>query len=212
MLQTMPLDVFLDRLAARTPTPGGGGAAALSGAMGAALISMVIRFTIGKPGHEDAEDELVARLQESERIRVMLLKGAEDDAKAFDQLMLAYRMPRGDQALQTLRKQALDKALKAATEVPMECVRQCWRLMAHTRAVAEKGSRSVISDAGVAVMAAYAGLMSAALNVRTNLANIEDEPYVADMNNQLQGIQTDCESFKSEVYTMVADRMASQKH
>ena len=200
VLETMPLDLFLSKLAAKSPTPGGGAAAALSGAMAASLLAMVIHFTLGKRGYEKQQEQFTNLLWESDQLRFKLSQCMQDDADAFDEVMVAYKAARGD-------GKALEKALKRATDAPIECAHLCHQLMVHSRTVAEGGNAMVVSDAGVAVMSAYAGLMSAALNVQVNLANIKDQAFVREMEQRLRPLQEQAGALRDEVYELVAKRI-----
>jgi formiminotetrahydrofolate cyclodeaminase len=182
------VQAFLDDLAGKSATPGGGSAAAIMGAMGAALVSMVCNLTIGKQGYEAVEDELLAILGESEGWRAKLTDMVRADVEAFDAVMAAYRLPKeGAQA--AARAEAIQAALRVATEVPLACARACAAVIALCRPVAEKGNRNAISDAGVGALAAHAALRSAALNVYSNAAAMTDraraEACVAELEQLL---------------------------
>lgn len=171
------LQSFLDALASNAPTPGGGAAAALMGATGAALVSMVCNLTLGKPKYAAVEAEMRALLDRSEALRARLAKMMDDDQAVFKTLMAAYGLPKQTDEEKAVRKQAIQDALKSATEVPLACARACAEAIALSREAAEKGNLQVVSDAGVAVAAAEAGLKSAALNVWINVPSIEDKTF-----------------------------------
>lgn len=198
---------FLDALASKSSTPGGGGAAAILGATGAALVSMVCNFTVGKKGYEDVSDELAAILERSEELRGQLTSGVADDVRVFDQVMAAYGMPRGTDDEKAARSSAIQDALKAATKVPLTCAKQAREVIDLSRAAAEKGNRNVISDAGVAVVAAQAALKSAALNVYINTGSIKDKDFaeakLAELNALLDGADFACD----EIYGIVKSKL-----
>jgi formiminotetrahydrofolate cyclodeaminase len=208
MAEAQALGAFLNDLASERSTPGGGGAAAISGAMGAALVSMVCNLTIGKPKYVEVEAELKEVLAKSENLRAELTKAIGDDVKAFDAVMGAYGLPKGEtdeeKAARTAKIQA---ALKEATDVPLECARLCAEVVKLSAIVAHKGNLNVISDAGVAVQSAYAGLMSAALNVRVNAKSIKDRDFADGRLSELEDLLADAGSSTAEIYGLVKDKI-----
>jgi len=186
MVKDNSIELFLDDLASRKPTPSGGSAAAVMGAMGAALVSMVCNLTIGKTQYRDFEEEFKSVLTKAEELRRDLTKMIEEDVQAFDAVMRAYGMPRLTKDETATRAQAIQTALKTATLVPMRCCRACREVITLGSVVAEKGNRNVISDAGVAAVAAYAALRSAALNVFTNARAITDRIFAEEQLAELE--------------------------
>jgi len=179
MLADMALREYLDRLASADPTPGGGAAAALTGAQAAALVSMVCNLTVGKEKFAAVEAEMRQVLEESEALRTTLLRLADEDAAAFGKVSEAYRLPKGTPEQKAARRAAIQEALKAAEAVPMQVMEACLEVMRLAVVAAEKGNPNVISDAAVAGILAHAGLLSAADNVRANLRYIKDDAFVA---------------------------------
>src|SRR5580658_5804532 len=118
MITQSSVEKFLDDLASGLPTPGGGSAAAIMGAMGAALVSMVCNVTIGKKGYEAVEAEMKAVLQESERVRRRLTDMVAEDIAAFDSIMAAYKLPKATDEDKALRADAIQAGLRRATETP----------------------------------------------------------------------------------------------
>jgi formiminotetrahydrofolate cyclodeaminase len=114
-LKDTRIQVFLEELAGSSATPGGGSASALAGAMGAGLVGMVCRLTIGKKRFTNVEDELRRVLEEAEALRQQLSDLADADIQAFDQVMAAYRLPKETQEDQAARQAAIQRALQAAT-------------------------------------------------------------------------------------------------
>jgi methenyltetrahydrofolate cyclohydrolase len=186
MVKDNAIELFLDDLASRKPTPSGGSAAAVMGAMGAALVSMVCNLTIGKMQYREYEQDLKSVLTKAEALRRDLTKMIEQDVHSFDEVMRAYGMPRLTKDETRTRAEAIQTALKMATLVPMRCCRACREVITIGSVVAEKGNRNVVSDAGVAALAAYAALRSAALNVFTNARAITDRIFAEE---QASGIR-----------------------
>ncbi|MGB6176867.1 MAG: methenyltetrahydrofolate cyclohydrolase [Methylocella sp.] len=177
---------FLDDLASERPAPGGGGAAALCGAIGAALVSMVANLTIGKKNYEAVWEDLEAVNAKAEALRAELTRAIEEDVVAFTAVMAAYGLPRATEEEKAKRTAAIQAALTDATLAPMRAVNACFEVIRLAAAAAEKGNLNVISDAGVAALSANAGLRGAALNVFTNAKAIKDrdfaEKQIADAN------------------------------
>ena len=207
MIDEQSLRRFLDELASAAPTPGGGSAAALMGAMGAALISMVCNLTIGRKGYEGIEAEMRGSLREAEALRQRLTAMIQDDVQAFDALMAAYRLPRATEEQTLARGRAVQQALKQATDVPLACAQACAEVIELARRVAPTGNRGVISDAGVASLVACAGLRSAALNVAINAPSIHDADFVRSRREQLDRMLAQCAVGSEDALDIVRGRL-----
>jgi formiminotetrahydrofolate cyclodeaminase len=207
MITQRPLESFLDELASGAPTPGGGSAAAIMGAMGAALISMVCNVTIGKKGMEAVAGDMQSVRDESERLRARLTAMVAEDVAAFDGLMAAYRLPKTAEQDKLRRSEAIQKSLLAATETPLACARACADVIALSRRAALQGYAGVVSDAGVGVLAANSALRSAALNVYINAPSLKDRAYAdaagAEIEKLLDGAARESES----VFELVRSRL-----
>jgi len=179
MMSQSSIDRFLDRLASGDPTPGGGSAAAIMGAMGAALVSMVCNVSFGKKGYEAAEPELRNMLVRSEELRGRLAAMVAEDIAAFDGLMAAYKLPKSSDEEKSRRAETIQASLKRATLVPLECARACSEVVQMARRAADLGYKHVISDVGVGVAAADSALRSAALNVFINAPSLKDRRFAA---------------------------------
>ena len=207
MFQQQQLQSFLDQLASKASTPGGGSAAAIMGAMGAALVSMVANFTVGKKKYEDVEQEMQALLQQSEDLRTRLTGMIQADIDVFNNVMDAYGMAKETEEEKAARSKAIQSALKEATDVPLACAQLCADVIELCRPVAEKGNLNVISDAGVAVLAAHAALRSAALNVYINIGGIRDEAFVNDRRDKLEQILSGADIDTETVYELVKSKL-----
>jgi formiminotetrahydrofolate cyclodeaminase len=171
---------FLDVLAAGQSTPGGGGAAALTGSQAAALISMVINFTVGRKKYAAVEAELQGYLVRSEQLRRDLLAEVDADAAAFDAVSATYTMPKETDEEKAARTAALQAALKHAAAVPFGVAEQALEIIRLAEPVGAKGNSNVVSDAASALYLAYAALKCALVNVNINLKFIKDEAFVAE--------------------------------
>jgi formiminotetrahydrofolate cyclodeaminase len=200
------LQVFLDELASKSATPGGGSAAAVMGAQSAALTSMVCNLTIGKPRYAEVEAEMQALLVKSEALRAQLTAMIKEDIDIFDQLMASYGLPKVTDEEKALRSDTIQTVLKAATEVPLACARACAEAIELSRVAAEKGNLSVISDAGAAVMAGYGALKSAALNVYINAGSLKDRAFAEAKIAELEAILQGQERAVEEIYQTIKTR------
>ena len=201
------IQIFLDELASKSATPGGGSVSALMGAQSAALISMVCNLTIGKPKYAEVENEMQALLQQAEVLREKLMGLIKADIDVFNELMSAYGLPKETDAEKAARTEAIQAVLKAATEIPLECARACAKAVELSRYAAEKGSLGVISDAGAAVMAAYSGLKSAALNVYINTSSLKDRAFAEAKLKELDEILKDVDVTVEAVYQLVKGKL-----
>ena len=207
MIKDMTIQTFLDELASKASTPGGGGGAAVNRAIGAARISMVANFTIGKKGYEDVHDEFTSILNQSEDLRSKLTDAIKDDVDVFNRVMAAYGMPKETEDEKKIRTEAIQSALKEATDVPLTCAKLCREVIDLSESAAENGNTNVISDAGVALLAGYAGLRSAALNVYINIGGIKDKEFADARRHQLETLLDGIEIFKENVYELVKSKL-----
>ena len=207
MITRRPLETFLDELAGSAPTPGGGSAAAIMGAMGAALISMVCNVTIGKKGHEAVEAEMKAVRDESEKLRLRLTAMVAEDIAAFDGLMAAYRLPKVTEEDKSRRAATIQSSLRAATETPLACARACAQVVALSKRAGEKGYAGVISDAGVGVLAANTALRSAALNVYINTPSLKDRAFADAATAEVEQLLDTCARESELVFELVRSRL-----
>jgi formiminotetrahydrofolate cyclodeaminase len=207
MITQGSLQSFLDELASSAPTPGGGSAAAIMGAMGAALISMVCNVTTAKKGHEAVAPELNAVRDESEKLRSRLTAMVADDIAAFDGLMAAYRLPKASDAEKSQRAEAIQTNLRSATETPLACARACAEVVALSRRAGEKGYAGVVSDAGVGVLAANSALRSAALNVYINAPALKDRAYALAATAEIDRLIEQCARESEAVFSLVRSRL-----
>jgi len=165
------LDGWMEALAGASPTPGGGSAAALAGALAAALVAMVARLTIGRKAYAAVEAEARAVLADAEQLRGELRRLVDEDAAAYEGVSRAYKIPKGDPR----RAQAIDDALLAAARPPAEVVRRASRLLALAQTMEQIGNKNAVSDARVAGMLAKTAIDGATENVNVNLAGMSDQ-------------------------------------
>jgi formiminotetrahydrofolate cyclodeaminase len=201
------LQHFLDELASKQATPGGGSVAALMGAQAAALVSMVCHLTIGKEKYQSVEIEMQDLLNEAEALRETLTDMIRADVEVFERLMACYAMPKSTEQEKIERSEAIQLILKEATLVPLACAQACMQAILLSRIAAEKGNTGVVSDAGVAVMAAYSGLKSAALNVYINTGSLKDKAFAQEKINLIETLISTAETQTEEIYQIVRQRL-----
>lgn len=198
---------FIDELASKSATPGGGSVAAVMGAQAAALISMVCNLTIGKPKYAEVEVEMQALLEKSEALREVLTSMIKADVDVFERLMVTYSLPKVSDEQQLVRSAAIQAALKEATNVPLACAYACAETITLSRIAAENGNVGVISDAGVAVMAGYGALKSAALNVYINAGGLTDRVFADAKLAELEVILNGADVVAEEIYQIVKSKL-----
>jgi formiminotetrahydrofolate cyclodeaminase len=202
------LSQFLDNLASKSPTPGGGSIAALSGAMAAGLITMVCDLTIGRKQYADFEGEAQRLRERSEALRAELQQLAQADIDAFDHLFAAYKLPRTTDADAASRRAAIQKTTLRATEVPLRIARATVALLPLCAPLVREGNRTAVSDVGVAALMIRAAVPSALLNVEINLGTLEDQIFVRQTRAQVEDLTIGLDEEVAAVQALVHERIA----
>ena len=197
------IDKFLEALASSAPTPGGGGAAALCGALAIALGNMVGNLTLGKRKYADVQEDIQALNAKTQALRTGFVALVDADAEAFEPLSRAYGIPKDDPA----RAEVMEAALKRAAEPPLEIMRKCAEALDLISEYAAKGSALAISDAGCAAALAIAAMKAAALNVRINTKSMADREAADKMNAEAAGLCEKYEKEAEEIYQNVYGRL-----
>ncbi len=174
LLKDLKVSEFLSELSSSSPAPGGGSAAALMGAVGASLVSMVCNLTLGKKGYESVQEEVKTILDEADKLRGELLDKVDEDTEAFNAFMSALKLPKGSEE----RKKAMREALRNATLLPLSVMELSVRVLKLARQLVDKGNKNAISDVGVSAISAYGAIESAYLNVLINCTSIKDADFV----------------------------------
>lgn len=203
MLTERTVHEFLNELSSSSPAPGGGSASALAGAIGAGLISMVCRLTLGKKKYADEQAEMESVLQQSKRLRAGMAKLVDEDTEVFKEVMAAFSLPKETSEEQEHRTAAIQAATKKATLVPLNLMRLTDEAIVLAKIVAEKGNRNSVSDAGVAALMLQAACSGAALNVRINLSSLKEESFVQETAGQMKGIAQRVEAGVMETLVFV---------
>lgn len=203
MLTEQRMTQFLDELSSSSPAPGGGSVAALSGALGAALTSMVCSLTIGKKKYEAVDAEMQKVLDQADSLRAKFTELIDKDTDAFAKVMEAMNLPKENDQHKALRSAAIQAATKEAALLPLTVMRHCIDALALTKIVATKGNANVISDAGVSALMLKAACDGAALNVRINLGTIKDVEFVGWTSKEAESLQRTCEKMSQEILAQV---------
>jgi methenyltetrahydrofolate cyclohydrolase len=207
MSQRFNLSTFLDDLASGEPTPGGGSAAALAGALGAALAAMVANLTVGRQRYVDVDSQMQAVLHEAETLRNRLTKLVAEDAQAYEQVRAAYRLPKETTDDQTARNAAIQGAMQAASVTPLETMRACIAVLRLAEQAVALGNVNAATDGAVGALLAQAGLRGAALNVRVNLGGIEDRAFAAASQQAVADLLAEAGTITGRILATVEGRL-----
>jgi len=198
---------FLEQVAASTPTPGGGSVSALAGALAAALTGMVCHLTLGKEKEGSSAKQIEKARDRAESLRSDLTSLVEEDARAYQGVMEAYRLPKGSAGEKELRSSAIQGALEGAARVPLRAAEGAVRVLDLLPLLLESGLASAASDVGVAAYMALAALRGAALNVRTNLRSLRNKALAGDLEEQLTSLETRAQELMTGLEKELAERI-----
>lgn len=183
-LTGLRLDEFCSALAAKRAVPGGGGAAALTGALGVALCSMAGNFTVGKPAYAHVEDELKRMLAEAEDVQKRLVALVDEDARAFERVSQSWRIPKDDPA----RAERVEEATRNACQAPLEMMRQCGRALKLLEEMEEAGSHLLLSDVACGALLCSAALEAASINVFVNTTSLHDRALAHTIESEADAL------------------------
>ncbi|MCL0056043.1 cyclodeaminase/cyclohydrolase family protein [Dehalococcoidia bacterium] len=198
---------FLEELARGSPSPGGGSASALAGALGAALVAMVAALTLGKERYKNVEDELkeVSRKAASLKTRMMCL--VDEDSQAFDALLAVLRFPQDSAEAKGKRGVEVQQATRRAAEVPLEVARHSIKIVELAEVVIQKGNVNAISDGGVAALLGEAAFRGGVYNVKINLSSLQDETYKKAVEQELGALEEQMAILKNRVAQQVDKKL-----
>ena len=197
------LPEFAALLASKAPVPGGGGAAALAGALASALASMVCNLTSGKKRYAQYEGDIQRIAARAETLRTELLADIDADAAAFEPLSKAYSIPTDAPE----RAEVMENALKVACQAPMNIARRCGEVLELLSELSEKGSAIAVSDVGVGAQLGRAALLSAGLNVRINIKSMTDMACAEGYARELEALEAKYSPMAEETYGKVLTRI-----
>ncbi len=200
------LSEFLEALASRSPSPGGGSAAALAGALAAALVAKTCAVSLGRADLAEHHALFERSLAEAGELRQALQRAIDEDVDAFDAVGSAYTLPRATEEDKAARRLSIQYALRGASGVPLRVARDCARVVELALGVAEHVSPAVASDGAVGAQLAAAALEGAAETVEANLGSIRDESFVVETRARLHDAQSEASAALTEVLRVVHRR------
>ena len=202
-LVKMSVTDFVDEVSRDTPAPGGGSIAALAGALGSALASMVVNLSIGKSEFDSSYDELCQLAEKAQSIKDKLVMAVDADTEAFNEVIAGMRLAKDTAEQISLRSNIIRAGYKSAATVPLRTAELCREVLGLCQSVADIGNLAVMSDAGVGALMAYAGVRGAIHNVRINLPHTGDESFISKMEGQLGALLSEskevCDSIQKQV-------------
>ena len=207
MVKDRRVGEWVDALASKAPVPGGGGASALGGALGAALGQMVVHLTIGKKRYADVEEEMEKNLTELNRLGEEFLRLADRDGEVFAPLAEAYSMPSETREQREEKERVMEERLLAASQVPLEMMEKALLVINILEFLGEKGSRMAISDVGVAAQFAKAALTGAAMNVYINTKAMKNREKAEELNRKAAWLIEDGKQRGDAVYEKVLEQL-----
>jgi formiminotetrahydrofolate cyclodeaminase len=194
---------FLQDLASSAPTPGGGTAAAVAGAMGASLAEMVTALTLAREKYAAAHEAMRPIASAAAAAREELLRLAREDAEAYDSVVAARRLPKETPAEKSAREESVSAAVRRAAEVPLRTARAAAGLLELMPELAEKGNPNAASDSGAAALLLEGAVQAALLNVAINLPGISDRDLAQEMRREGESLQIDSERLRDRVLQIV---------
>lgn len=198
-LTNRPFRELLAEFASTAPTPGGGSAAALTASVAFALLTMVARMPRTRTGTDGERDTLSRAGDDVQRLGDHAVQLVDDDAAAYENVMAAYRLPKGTDDDKAARRQAIEAALRGAAEVPLDVMRACQAGLVNAIDVAKCGNPAAGSDVAVAVELLTAATRSAALNVRVNLKSIREVGYADGARAEVERLEASAAELASDV-------------
>ena len=194
---------FANETARESPAPGGGSVSAYMGAMGAALGTMVANLSSHKPGWDERWEEFARYAEQGMAIQEELLHLVDEDTEAFNRIMAAFGMPKGNEEEKRLRSAAIQEATLFAAQVPLQTMKVAMRVFPLCRAMVEKGNPNSVSDAGVGTLAARAAVLGAGMNVKINASSLKDKAKAAELIAEADRLIAQANSLEEEIRVMV---------
>ncbi len=207
MLVKLSVEEFSRVLGSNSPAPGGGSVAALSGALGANLVSMVCSLSIGKKDYESFDNELAEALKLSRTLSEALLKRVDLDTEAFNSVMAAFKMTKQTEEEKKSRSEAIQAGFKEAVQSPLGIARECLDVLRLTNKLLGKSNTNALSDLGVASLQAYAGLEGAIMNVKINIPSIKDTNFVSETSLEVSALLEEGTRVGNNIYQYVSENI-----
>lgn len=207
MYADLSIKEFLAETAANSPVPGGGSAAALCGALAAALTEMVANLTAGKEKYAEYDGQMRTIATEAATLREQFTRFIDEDSQAYARLLEAYKLPGDTEALQAARHREIQQATLRATLVPMKIAEELSLVVEAVIYVAHKGNQNALADACAAMMAARACILASLLNVRINLRSIDDKTFVRQMQTKATHLESEIERIETKLKDWVKTKL-----
>ncbi len=200
---------FLSSVSDGTPTPGGGSVSAFAGALGSALVEMVANLTLAKEGLEDRRETML-RIRDGVRACCRdLMAAVSEDSMAYEKVMVAYRLPRGNEEEKERRSARIQEMLKRAAEIPLGTAHACVKILELCLQVVKEGSPSAVTDGGVAALLAHAAMEGAVLNVRVNLSGLRDKAFAEEMEGRAKALSQRGGELREQILAIVNKGISS---
>ncbi len=209
-LVKMDLRDFTNELSTDSPAPGGGSVAALAGALGSALTSMVANLTVGKKEYQKNRGEMKEVAVDAQKFKDALLRAIDRDTDAFNNLMNAFRLPKKTDEQIVKKEQAIEAATKEACLVPLDVMKNSLEVLKLAQVVAEKGNENAASDAGVASLMARSAVEGAGLNVKINLPGINDAEFVEKMKTEVKNLIAEANNLQNKIIEAVDHKIENK--
>ena len=209
-LVKMDLRDFANELSSDSPAPGGGSVAALAGALGSALTSMVANLTVGKKEYQKNRGEMKDVAVDAQKFKDALLRAIDRDTDAFNNLMNAFRLPKKTDEQIVKKEQAIEAATKEACLVPLDVMKNSLEVLKLAQVVAERGNENAASDAGVASLMARSAVEGAGLNVKINLPGINDAEFVEKMKTEVKNLIAEANNLQNKIIEAVDHKIENK--
>jgi len=204
-LARLSVSEFVDEVSRDTPAPGGGSIAALAGALGAALASMVANLSIGKSEFDARYGELCELAEKAQAAKDELVRAIDADTEAFNEVLAALHMAKDTPEQVSVRARAISAGYRSAARVPLRTAQLCREVLDLCQAAARIGNQAVMSDAGVGALMAWAGVQGAIHNVRINLPHTKDEAFIETMRSNLDQLLSESKALCEDIQRQVED-------
>ena len=189
MLKDLTITEFLEKTASAEPLPGGGCAAALNAALAASLTEMVANLTIGRKEFQAVEDEMKEIAQTAAGLSKKLQDDIDDDARAYQEVLAAFKLPKNTDDEKKQRTGAIQKAFKTAATVPLGVARDVLKIMDLASRAIAKGNQNAVTDGAVGVLVSRTAALAAIYNVKVNLSAIKDPNFVKELTREVEALE-----------------------
>ena len=206
-LAEMQVTDFVNLMASDAPAPGGGSAAALEGALGAALTAMVCALTVGKKKYADVQELAVESQKKAEDLKARFVDVMDRDTEAFNAVSAVFAMPKDTDEQKAARKAAMQEALKGCTKTPFEMMQLACETLELTRSLVGRLNASAASDLGCSALSLRAAIQGAWLNVLINISGINDEAFAAEYRKNGEALLAKALPLADEIYEEILKTM-----